>query len=305
MNGGAGPYVWRTLDWSSVNEYGSFDPPVPFTFDLAGRIRPRARARARAAGCAQSSRPRSATSSAPACTSSPHRTDAMSETDYEIFLRDTFTRLRDGAPAVPGVNGDRPSPDWTRASRSRSSSPTNSGTDSSRQPLDAARGSAPRPVGARIHRRRARARVAHRRRGLRRPRSVRRFVGGGSATPTSCAASWRRCGRHARGRARPSCYFRPRPESIALWLSGATAARAPTVRRRTRSSTLPTSPSDAAHGAARARAVAEAFLNPDGSHPRLELYEAGQAFDARGEPWARRRARPRCCPRCTRPTSAA
>ena len=34
------------------------------------------------------------------------------------------------------------------------------------------------------------------------------------------------------------------------------------------------------------RLVAEAYLNPDGSHPRLEVYEAGQSFDALGAPWA-------------------
>jgi hypothetical protein len=33
------------------------------------------------------------------------------------------------------------------------------------------------------------------------------------------------------------------------------------------------------------RAVAEAYTNPDGSHPRLELYEAGQSFIANSQPW--------------------
>src|SRR6185503_12231444 len=38
----------------------------------------------------------------------PHAANAISDENYRAYLRDVFTRIRDGSPAVPGIGGGRP-----------------------------------------------------------------------------------------------------------------------------------------------------------------------------------------------------
>ena len=84
----------------------------------------------------------------------------------------------------------------------------------------------------------------------------------------------------------PACYFRPRADVIDGWLVGASASSCPNcptpaeVIAAARLSLADLRPLLRAH-----RALADGYTNLDGSHPRLELYEAGQSFDAGAQPW--------------------
>jgi hypothetical protein len=109
MNHGAGPFTWRTLDWTRVNDHGASDPPVPFTFDLAGTIRPSSPSQGTRRGmCPEFQVAFCNRVGANLHFQVPHRTDQMSPGDYELFLRDAFTRIRDGSPAVSGINANQP-----------------------------------------------------------------------------------------------------------------------------------------------------------------------------------------------------
>jgi len=289
MNHGAGPYVWRTLDWSSVNEYGSFDPPVPFTFDLAGRIRPASPSQGTRRGmCPEFQAAFCNLVGAGLHFQVPHRTDSMSEADYETFLRDTFTRLRDGAPAVPGVNGGRAFAglDPGLALTLELSNELWNGLFPASRWMQREAGRRGLTVHEVIADECARMwRIADEVFDGR--RSVRRFVGAwvGDADFARRILEALPAGTRVDALG-PSCYFRPRPEAIARWLVGATASACPNCP-------TPSEVIDAAYQAfpmlrtslGEHRAVAEAHLNPDGSHPRLEVYESGQSFDAHGEPW--------------------
>jgi hypothetical protein len=86
----------------------------------------------------------------------------------------------------------------------------------------------------------------------------------------------------------PACYFGPRQATINAWLAGSGPQ-----------GVCPNCPTpDEVIAAARAfipelgvklaqhRLLANATINPDGSIPALELYEAGQSFVANFQPWA-------------------
>src|SRR5262245_6158605 len=109
MSGGLGPIAWRSMDWSKVNEYGRTIGSAPFVFDLAGRITPSSPSQGTKRGVCPEYQV--AFANAVDCDlhfNVPHNANGMSDADYESFLRETFTRIRDGSPAVPGVNGGRP-----------------------------------------------------------------------------------------------------------------------------------------------------------------------------------------------------
>jgi hypothetical protein len=85
----------------------------------------------------------------------------------------------------------------------------------------------------------------------------------------------------------PSCYFRPRQDSIDHWLAGASDKSCPhcpdaeEVIAAALLSLAELRPLLREH-----RVVADSYTNPDGSPPRLELYECGQSFDASAGPWS-------------------
>jgi PKD repeat protein len=289
MNRGRGPHSWRTLDWSGVNEHGATDGPFPFVFDLAGMIRPASPSQGTRRGmCPEFQVAFCNQVGADLHTLVPHRTDQMSASDYERFLRSVFTRIRDGSPGLRDLEGGAPFAGLDAhlaLTVELSNELWNGGFPAARwMALEAAR------RGLSVHEVIAAElltvwRIADEVFAGR--RSVRRFVGGFvaqaefarrilSALPPGTRVD-------ALG---PSCYFRPRPESIALWMEGAAPGSCPNCP-------TPEEVLDAAwlsfaelgeHLRAH-RAVADGHLNPDGSHPRLELYECGQAFDARGQPW--------------------
>jgi hypothetical protein len=218
----------------------------------------------------------------------PHRTDDLSEAEYELFLRDAFTRLRDGSAAVPGINGDQPFAGLDPRLELT--------LELSNEMWNAF------PVNRWLHQR-ARERgltlhqvIAEELVKLWRvadevfagQRTVRRFVGGFVAESDFVRRVLEALPSGTRVDALgPSCYFRPRPDVVAGWLEGASESdcpNCPTPRDVIAAAWL--SLDELRLRLREHRAVAEAYENPDGSHPRLEIYESGQSFDAQGAPWA-------------------
>lgn len=109
MNGGRGPVAWRAMDWNEVNQYGRADGSAPFVFDLAGRITPASPSQGTKRGvCPEFQVALCNAAGADLHFNVPHAASGIPDEDYETFLRDAFTRIRDGSPAVPGVNGGQP-----------------------------------------------------------------------------------------------------------------------------------------------------------------------------------------------------
>jgi hypothetical protein len=95
----------------------------------------------------------------------------------------------------------------------------------------------------------------------------------------------------------PACYFGPRPSDVDAWLVGATGSSCPScptpeeVVEAARLRIDDLRPRLRAH-----RRLADAHRNPDGSHPRLELYEGGASSVANFQPWAGAAARAQVLP---------
>jgi PKD repeat protein len=289
LNHGAGPRVWRTLDWTRVNDYGALDPPVPFTFDLAGVIRPTSPSQGTRRGmCPEFQVAFCNLVGAGLHYQVPHRTDQMSAPDYERFLRDTFTRIRDGAPAVPGLNGGRAFAGLDarlELTLELSNELWNAFPVNRWLQLEALRrGLTLHEVIAEelVHVWRIADEVFSGR------RTVRRFLGGFVAESDFVRRVLEALPPDTRVDALgPSCYFRPRPDVIAGWLRDAEAGSCPNCPTPEEVIAAALLSLDELRVRLRElRAVAEAYRNPDGSHPRLVVYEAGQSFDAQGAPWA-------------------
>jgi hypothetical protein len=288
LNHGRGPRVWRTLDWTRVNEYGAKDPPLPFLFDLAGTIRPTSPSQGTRRGvCTEFQVAFCNLVGAGLHLQVPHRTDDLSPAEYETFLRDTFTRIRDGSAAVDGIHGGlafaglRPELELTLEYSNEvwNAFPVNRWLN-----LEATR------RGRTLHEVLAEEllavwRVADEVFAGR--REVRRFLGGFVAEADYLRRVLAALPPATRVDALgPSCYFRPRPDVISGWLQGASPGSCPNC---------PTP--EEVLGAAWLSfeellatlldhaAAAREHTNPDGSHPVLELYECGQAFDAGDSPW--------------------
>ena len=106
MNHGNGPYSWRAMDWSRVNMYGRGSGNQLFEFDLAGCIFPQSPSQGTRRGmCPEFMVAFCNETHTNLHLNLPHRTDDMSEEDYVTYVTDTLTRVRDGSPAVPGING--------------------------------------------------------------------------------------------------------------------------------------------------------------------------------------------------------
>lgn len=291
MNRGAGPHTWRTLDWNRINDYGAQGVPGEFTFDLAGRIFTHSPSQGTRRGmCPEFQVAFANRIGANLHFQVPHRTSAMSEADYADYVRDALTRIRDGGPAVPGVNGGQPfaglDPDLT-LTLELSNEIWNSGFPQYHWFRSQAEAH-----GITVHEEIARQLVTvwsiadEVFRGADEHRLL-RYVGGFiaddgftrrilSALPPNTRVD-------ALG---PACYFKPPKEIVAGWLAGSSAGSCPncptpaeviaaarlwieTLRLRLREHRL----------------LTERHFNPDGSHPKLVLYEAGQSFIANAEPW--------------------
>ena len=289
MNRGAGPFVWRTLDWMRANDYGAVDPPVPFVFDLAGSIRPGSASQGTRRGmCPEFQVAFCNRVGAGLHLVVPHRTDQLGEAEYELHVRDVLTRVRDGAPAEPAINGGEPfqglRPELA-LTLELSNELWNPAFPANRWlQAEARRG------GLTLHEAIARElqrlwRIADEVFGA---RPVRRFVGGFVAEPGFVRRILEALPPGTRVDALGcSCYFRPRSAAIDAWLEGAgngLCPNCPTPEEVVEASLL--SLDELRPLLRQHRRVADLYANPDGSHPRLELYESGQSFDAGDAPWA-------------------
>jgi len=288
MNLGAGPFTWRTLDWTRVNEYGATDPPLPFVFDLAGAIRPASPSQGTRRGvCPEFQVALCNRVGANLHFQVPHRTDQMSVADYELFLRDEFTRIRDGSPAVSAINGGLSFAgldDHLELTLEYSNEVWNA--------VPANRWLQHQAVlrGLSLHETLAQElvdvwRIADEVFAGR--RTVRHFLGGFLAQPDFVRRVLAALPPGTRVDALgPACYFRPRPDAIAAWMRGATPGSCPNCPSPEEVLAAAWASFDDLRPLLREhRAIADEYLNPDGSHPHLELYECGQSFDARGDPW--------------------
>jgi hypothetical protein len=291
-NAGRGPSSWRTLDWTRMNEYGRPVARGGFVFDLAGVIRPSSPSQGSLRGVASEYQ-------VALCNELgmnlhfqlPHRTNDMSEGDYRRFLAQELRVVRDGSPGVPGVHGGQPfaglAPSltvtvelsneiwnsafpvnaWMRAEARRKGIPFQEQVASQIQLLfDVAESVFTGPDALRL----------------------RRFVGGFAADPgyVEGVLSHLRPGTRIDALG-PAAYLGPRQKDIEAWLAGSSASSCPNCP--TPDELLDTA--DATLNAlfpllVRHRQIARAWLNPDGSHPALELYEAGLNMKSIGRPWA-------------------
>jgi PKD repeat protein len=291
MAGGLGPSSWRGMNWCKVNEYGKTGGSAPFVFDLAGRILPSSPSQGTKRGVCPEFQV--AFANAVGCDlhiNVPHNANDLPDADYEFFLRDTFLRIRDGSPEVPGVNGGRPFEPLAphlKLTVEFSNETWNFGFPV-RAWLKAralARGvTLEQELAAQIRRV---FRVAEEVFSGPHAARLRRFVGGWIVDPTFLRDVLAALGPGVHvDAAGPAFYFKPRTADIDAWLVDADGTRCPNCpspegvieSARTRLAEL--EPKLLEH-----RVIVEAYVNPDGSHPRFELYEGGASFDAGFLPW--------------------
>jgi len=289
MNGGDGPHTWRALDWNAVNEYGTADPLNSFRFDLAGVIRPSSPSQGTRRGMAPEFQ--AAFANELGCAlhfQVPHRTDDLTRDEYELFLRDTFTRLRDGAPAVDGIAGGRALAGLDPArplTLELSNELWNSVFPAQRwMAREAGR------RGLTLHEAIAQElllvwRVADEVFGD--TRVVQRYVGGWMAEPDFARRILAALPPGTRVDALGcAAYVRPTPEAIAVWTSGASGGACPNCPTPEGVLAAAWDSLPRLRAGLRAhRALADRWTNPDGSQPALALYECGQSFDALGAAW--------------------
>jgi len=289
MNGGAGPHTWRTLDWNAVNAYGANDLFGSFRFDLDARIRPTSPSQGTRRGvCPEFQAAFANELDCGLHFQVPHRTEDLSRARYELYLRDVFERLRDGAPAVEGVQGGRVlsglEPDLP-LTLELSNELWNSVFPAQRWMVsEAAR------RGQTVHETIAEElllvwRVADEVFGG--TRRVRRYVGGWMAEPDFARRILEALPRGTRVDALGcAAYVRPTPETIEVWNRGAGGGSCPNCPTPEGVLAAAWDSLPRLRAGLRAhRALADGWINPDGTHPALELYECGQSFDALGAPW--------------------
>lgn len=290
MNEGQGPYVWRAMNWAQVNEYGT-EGQGSFDFTLASRVTPRSPSQATRMGmCVEYMVAFANEINRDLVLNVPHRTDDMSESDYQIFLDDLFDRAANGSPAVPGVNGGQPFEGldsdlklWIELSNEiwNSSFPVYGWMqrEASRKNI-----TYEQQVAGEIALMLESAQAAFSGAGDDR---LRLYVGGHivnvdslekilDALPTGTQVD-------AIGTA---FYFSEQTSDMNSWLAGYDGSNCPNC---------PTTEEllDAGRAsipllipfAAEQVALADSYVNPDGSTPLVMLYEAGQHFVAGGLPW--------------------
>jgi hypothetical protein len=291
MNGGRGPSAWRAMDWNKVNDYGRHDGEAPFVFDLAGRIRPWSPSQGTRRGvCPEFQVALCNAVGSGLHLNVPHNADDLPDELYEFYLRDLFTRIRDGAPAVAGINGGKPfaplAPDLklTVEFSNEIWNPRFPVNDWLRKRV--LLGGRKLPEEAALEIRRVFAVAEEVFSGPDAGR-LRRFVGGWFDQPGFLEDVLDALGPDVQVDALgPACYFAPRDADVRAWLAGSdgqVCPRCPTpeeVIDSARASIAELGPKLLAH-----RLLAQARVNPDGSRARLELYEGGASFDSGFQPW--------------------
>lgn len=292
MNAGAGPSTWRAMDWCRVNEVGRTDGSAPFVFDLAGRIKPSSPSQGTKRGvCPEFQVALCNALGVNLHVNLPHPANDIAIEDYDAFVVDTLTRIRDGAPAVPGLNGDQPfaglAPGLTVTVELSNElwNPAFPARQWMQQQASANGHTLEEEIAAWVEHVFALARGVFAGPDAAR---LRTFVGGrinDASFLQDILAELATSGVEVDAIG-PAAYFKPRAEDVTAWLADAVGQDCPNcptpeaVVASARLAIPDLAPFLAAH-----RALAEAYANPDGSHPALELYEAGQAFVANNQPW--------------------
>jgi len=291
-NAGRGPSSWRTLDWTRMNEYGRPVAYGGFVFDLAGVITPASPSQGTLRGVAPEYQ-------VALCNELgmdlhfqlPHRTKDLSEGDYRRFLEQQLRVIRDGSPGIPGIRGGRPFAGlhpsltvtielsneiwntafpvnaWMDAEARRKGIPFREQVASQIQVLfDVAESVFAGPDARRL----------------------RTFVGGFVGDPGYVVRvlSELRPGTRIDALG-PAAYLGPRRSDMDAWLAGSNARSCPNCP--TADDLIATA--DAAVDVlstfiGRHHDITRAWRNPDGSHPVLELYEAGLDLKSIDQPWA-------------------
>jgi len=290
LNGGRGPTTWRGMDWTEVNQYGRLGGSAPFVFDLAGVITPASPSQGTKRGvCPEFQVALCNAVGADLQLNVPHQTDALSDEDYATFLRDTFRRVRDGSPAVPGVNGGRPfAPLDPRRTLTVefSNEIWNAGF-----PVNAWLKARAAANGRTLYQeaaeqiRRVFAVADEVFAGEHAPR-LRKYVGGWMGDPRFLLEVLAALGPVHVDAVGPAFYFGPRKADIDSWLLDADPDSCPncpfaeevlnSARKRIGELDLKL---------LEHQLIAQSHRNPDGSTPRLVLYEAGASFYAGFQPW--------------------
>ncbi len=291
MNAGHGPHTWRTLDWTRVNEHGRPPAAGGYVFDRAGVIRPSSPSQGTVRGVAVEYQ-------VALCNlvgmnlhlQLPHRTKDMTSSDYVAFLREQMRIVRDGSPAIPGINGGRPFAGldpaltvtvelsneiwnpifpvsrWMNLEALRKGIPFLYQVASEIQILfDAARAEFTGPDAARL----------------------RTYVGGFSGYPgfvEKILESLRPGTRvDAIGCA---AYLGPREDHVDGWLAGSTETDCPNCPDVTELLEVAALRIESLRPQLRLhRKIADRWVNPDGSNAALELYEGGLHLRAHRRPW--------------------
>ncbi len=291
MNGGRGPTSWRAMDWNEVNQYGRQGGSAPFVFDFAGRITPASASQGTKRGvCPEFQVALCNAVGANLHFNVPHAANGISDAEYEAFLRDAFTRIRDGAPAVAGVNGGRPFAPLAphlKLTVEFANELWNSGFPANlwlKQRAQANGRTLHQQIALEIRRV---FRVAEEVFAGPHAARLRRFVGGWIGDPGFLLEVLGALGPGVQVDAvGPAAYFGPRKADIDAWMKDAVPGDCPncptpeavveSARRRI---------ADLDLKLLEHQLVAASYTNPDGTHPRLELYEAGASFVAGFQPW--------------------
>lgn len=290
LNSGRGPSSWRTLDWTRVNDYGTLGPDA-FSFTLRGRVTPASPSQGTPLGVATEYQVAFANEvGVDLHYQVPHR-GSMSEWDYLLFLFETFLIIRDGAPAVPGINGGRPFEGLDPAlhvTLELSNEIWNPGFPVHLWMLDQSLIN-----GLTVHEQIAGQieLVFDIAEGvfMGDPR-LKKYIGGtlNNSGYLQQVVDALRPGLHIDA-VGPAAYFGPHPSVMDLWIEDAdtvtgecpSCPTADEILVAARAEIPSLRPGLEAH-----RTLADTYINPDGSSPRLVLYEAGQSFKSLFQPWA-------------------
>ena len=291
LNGGRGPVAWRGMDWSEVNQYGRTDGAAPFVFDLAGVITPASPSQGTKRGvCAEFQVALCNAVGADLHLNVPHPANGLADADYERFLRELFVRVRDGSPAAPGVNGDQPLQPLDR--QRRLTLEFSNEIWNSLFPVNAWLRARANANGRSLHQEAAAQirrvfDVADEVFASWEPGRLRKYVGGFMADPHFLLEVLAALGPIQIDAVGPAFYFGPRRPDVEGWLLDAGQGYCPNcpapeeVIESARTRIVELDLKLLEH-----QLIAASHQNPDGTTPRLELYEAGASFTPGFQPWA-------------------
>ncbi|MFT7542318.1 MAG: hypothetical protein ACI9K5_003297, partial [Gammaproteobacteria bacterium] len=295
MNDGKGPYIWRSMNWANVFNYGISDGPGAFTFDFKGRVTPRSPSQATRKGmCVEMIVAFANEIQRDVILNVPHRTDDMTEGEYSVFLLDLFDRAANGSPAVPGINGGQPFEGldsglhiWIELSNEIWNSGFVVNAWMNRE-ADSKGLTYEQQVAGEIVKMNAAARVAFSGSGSDR---LRLYIGSHIAAGSSLSKILQALptGTQVDG-VGPACYFSESNSDINSWLVGYDAGTGACPNCPTVTELLDAGRASIpllANLVREQRAIITNYNNPGGLPPLMMLYESGQHYVAGGYPWSK------------------